>query len=72
MIAASGGVEIKVVAEICQKVVDRFGMLSEWVSIVVPIIKGKGDIRNCVEKCLLMKCYLALCFREEQLMLYLF
>ena len=35
-------------AEICQKVQDGFGMPAEWtLSIVVPIFKGKGDIRNC-------------------------
>ena len=34
--------------EICQKVVDVFGMPVEWTpSIVVPIFKGKGDIQNC-------------------------
>ena len=34
--------------EICQKVLDGFGMLEEWVlCIVVPIFKGNGDIRNC-------------------------
>ena len=40
-------------AEMCQKVLDGFGMPVEWVlSIVVPIFKGKGDIRNC-------SCYVA-------------
>ena len=35
-------------AEICQKVQDRFGMLAECaLSIMLPIFKGKGDIRNC-------------------------
>ena len=34
--------------KICQKVQDGFGMPAEWaLSILVPIIKGKGDIRNC-------------------------
>ena len=48
LIAASGEVGIKVMAEICLKVLDGFGMLAEWaLSIVVPIIKGKGHIRNC-------------------------
>ena len=46
LIAASGGVRIKVMAEICQKVLD--GMSAEWsLSIVVPIFMGNGDIRNC-------------------------
>ena len=44
----SGGVVIQVMAEIYQIVLDGFGMPSEWsLSIVVPIFKGKGDIRNC-------------------------
>ena len=48
LIAASGGVGIKVMAEICQKVLDGFGMPAEWaLSMVVPIFKGKGDIMNC-------------------------
>ena len=48
LIAASGGVVIQVMAEICQKVLDGFGMPAEWaLSIVVQIFKGKGDIRNC-------------------------
>ena len=35
------------IAEICQKVLDGFGMPAEWaLSIVVPIFMGKGDIRN--------------------------
>ena len=35
-------------AEICQKVLDGFGMPVEWVlSIVVQIFKGKCDIRSC-------------------------
>ena len=48
LIAASGGVGIKVMAEICQKVLDGFGMTVECaLGIVVPIFKGKGNIRNC-------------------------
>ena len=48
LIAASGGVGIHAMAEICQKVIDGFGMPAEWaLSIVVPIFKGKGDIWNC-------------------------
>ena len=36
LIAASGGVGIQVIAEICQKVLDGFGMPADWViSIVV-------------------------------------
>ena len=34
--------------EICQKVMDGFGMPAEWaLSIVVPIFKGNDDILNC-------------------------
>ena len=48
LIAASGRVGIQAMAEICQKVLDWFGMLAEWaLNIVVPNFKGKGDIRNC-------------------------
>ena len=42
------GVKIQVMAEICQKVVDGFGMPAELaLRIVVPIFMGKGGIRNC-------------------------
>ena len=48
LIAASGGVGIQMMAEICQKVLHGFGMPAEWaLYIVVPIIKGMGDIKNC-------------------------
>ena len=48
LIAASGGVGIQVMAEICQKVLGGCGMPAEWaLSIMVTIFKGKGDIRNC-------------------------
>ena len=48
LIPASGGVGIQVMAEICQKVLDGFGMPVEWaVSISVTIIKWKGNIMNC-------------------------
>ena len=48
LIAASGGVGSQVMAEICQKVIDGFGMPAEWaLSMLVTIIKGKSDIRNC-------------------------
>ena len=39
---------IQVMAEICQNIPDGFGIPAEWaLSIVAPIFKGKGDIRNC-------------------------
>ena len=45
--------------EICQKVLDGCAMPAEWaLSIVVPIFKGKGDIRNC-------SCYVALKLLEH-------
>ena len=48
LIAASRGVGIQMMAEICQNVLSGFGMPAEWaLSIVVPIFKGKGDIMNC-------------------------
>ena len=48
LIDAGEGVENQVMAEICQKVLDGFGMPAEWaLSIVVSIFKGMGDIRNC-------------------------
>ena len=48
LIAASGKVGIQVTAEICQRVLDGFGMPIEWAqSIVVPTFKEKGNIRNC-------------------------
>ena len=47
VIGGSGGVGVHVMAEICQKVLDGFGPPAEWdLSIVVPIFKRKGDIRN--------------------------
>ena len=59
LIAASRGVGIQVMAEICHKVLDGFGMPAEWsLSIVVPIIKGKGDIQNC-------SCYVAVWLHEH-------
>ena len=48
LIAASVVVGIQVMAEICQKVLDGFGIPAEWaLRIVVPIFKGNGDTRNC-------------------------
>ena len=48
LIAASWGVGIQVIAEICQKDLDEFGMSAQWdLSKAVSIIMGKGDIGNC-------------------------
>ena len=39
---------IQVMTEICQRVLDGFGMSVEWaLSMVVPMFKCKGDKRNC-------------------------
>ena len=48
LIAAIWGVEIQVMAKICHRVLDGFGMPVEWaLCIMVPSITGKVDIRNC-------------------------
>ena len=48
MTAASGDIGIDVMVELCQSVLDGRGMLDEWaLSVVVPILKGKGDAMNC-------------------------
>ena len=47
LIAASGVAEIQVMAEICQKDLDGFGMPFEWApSLVASIFKGKGGSGN--------------------------
>ena len=61
LIAASGGVGIHVMAEICQRFLDEFGMPVEWaLCIEVPIFKGKGDIRKC-------SCYRAVKLHEHEM-----
>ena len=61
LIAASAGVGIQEMAEICQKVLDGFGMPAEWaLSMVVPIFKWKGDIRNS-------SCYRAVMLLENSM-----
>ena len=48
MVSARGEVGISVVMELCQHALDRKGMPDEWrKSVLVPIFKGKGDVRNC-------------------------
>ena len=48
LIAASGVVGIQVMAEICQTVLDGFGMSVEYaVGIVVAVYKRNGDIGHC-------------------------
>ena len=47
LIAASGDGEIRVMVELCQRVLD-FLVPDEWaVSIEAPTFKMKGDIHNC-------------------------
>ena len=49
LVAASGGVGIQVIAEICWGVQHGFGMpVERALSIVVPIYKVKDDIRICI------------------------
>ena len=46
--SASGEVQANVMVELCQRVLDGKGMLDKWqASVLVPIVKGKGDVRNC-------------------------
>ena len=48
MISASGEVGVSVMVELFQRVLDGKGMPDQWqTSVLVPILKGKGDVRNC-------------------------
>ena len=48
MIVASGEIGVKVMMELCQRVLDGKGIPDEWkTSVIVPIFKGKGDVMNC-------------------------
>ena len=48
MIVASGKIGVKVMMELCQRVLDDRGMPDEWkTSVIVPIFKGKGDVMSC-------------------------
>ena len=48
MIVASGEIEVKVMIELCQRVLDDGGMPDEWkTSVIVPIFKRKGDMMSC-------------------------
>ena len=47
LIAASSEGCVQVMVELCQKFLDLLGMPAECaLSMVVPILRGKGDIRN--------------------------
>ena len=48
IIIASGDTGIKVMVRLCQHVLDGRSMPEEWkTSVVVPIFKGKGDVKSC-------------------------
>ena len=48
MIFASEEVGVSVMVELCQPVLDWKGMSDEWqTSVLVPIFKEKGGVRNC-------------------------
>ena len=50
LIAASVGVGIQVLAEICLKGLNGFGMSAEWaLSIVVPIFKGRASLGSAAD-----------------------
>ena len=48
MILASGDVGIRVLMELCHRILDGKGMPEGWAtSVAAPILRGKGDIMNC-------------------------
>ena len=48
MTVASGEIGVKVMMELCHRVLDGREMPDEWkTSVVVPIFKGKGDVMSC-------------------------
>ena len=48
MIVARGEIGVKMMMELCQRVLDGRGMPDEWkTSVIVPIFKGKGDVMSC-------------------------
>ena len=47
MIVASGKIGVKVMMELCQRVLDGRGIPNEWkTSVIVPIFNGKGDVMS--------------------------
>ena len=47
MIVASGKIEVKVMMELCQRVLNGRGMPAEWkTSVIVSIFKEKGDVMS--------------------------
>ena len=48
MISASIEIGVSVMVELCQRVLDGKEMPNQWqTSVLVPIFKEKGDVRNC-------------------------
>ena len=48
MIVASGEIGVKVMMELCQRVLDGRGMPDEWkTNVIIPIFKGKGNVMSC-------------------------
>ena len=48
MIVASVEIAVKVMIELCQRVLDGRGKPDEWkTSVIVPIFKGKDDVVSC-------------------------
>ena len=48
MMDASCKIGVKVMMELCQRVLDGRGIADEWkTSVIVPIFKGKGDVISC-------------------------
>ena len=48
IIAASGEIGVKVMMELCQRVLNGRGMPDEWKSsVIVLIFKGKGGVMSC-------------------------
>ena len=48
MIVASGKNRVKVITDPCQHVLNGRGMPDEWkTSVIVPILKGNGDVMSC-------------------------
>ena len=48
IIVASGKIGVKLIMELCQRVLEGRGMPDEWkTSVIVPIFKGKGDVMSC-------------------------
>ena len=48
MIVASGEIGVKVIMELCQRILDGRGMPDKWkTGVIVPIFKGNGDVMSC-------------------------